>query len=108
MPDTSPLMAMTTTETVDQARSLARRLVEAGAAACVQIVATSSTYVWDGDVVESAEQLLLIKTTAGRWDQLAALVEDLHDYDTPELIRVDISGGSPAYLTWLAAAGSTH
>lgn len=96
---------MTTTETAEQARSLARRLVEEGAAACIQVVAADSTYMWGGDVIEATEQLLLIKTTERHWDRLVTLVDELHDYDVPELVRVDITGGSPAYLQWLAAAG---
>lgn len=99
-------IVMTTVADAEQAGDLARSLVGARLAACVQVVAINSVYRWDGDVVTEPEQLLVIKTTTARYPEIAALIEAEHPYDEPELIRVDVAEGSAGYLGWIAEA--TH
>lgn len=89
------------------AAGIARTLVEERLAACVNRLAlTASTYRWQGAVVEAAEVLLLIKTTAARHEALAARLAELHPYDVPEIIALPVDRGLPAYLDWLAAETS--
>jgi periplasmic divalent cation tolerance protein len=51
-----------------------------------------------------AETLLLIKTTRARIEALMARVAELHPYDTPELLVLEVVDGAPDYLAWLEAA----
>jgi periplasmic divalent cation tolerance protein len=75
------LMAMTTTDAHEDAERLARDLVERRLAACVQVLGPiSSTYRWRGAVETAEEWLCLIKTTAARFDALAAHIETDHGY----------------------------
>jgi periplasmic divalent cation tolerance protein len=98
-------MAMTTTDAHEDAEHLARDLVEQRLAACVQVLGPiSSTYRWKGAVESAAEWLCLIKTTAARFDALAAHIEATHGYETPELTAVPVDHGSPRYLAWLSSA----
>lgn len=84
------------------AAPLARALVEERLAACVsRVPGLRSTYRWQGKLQEDAEVLLLVKTTAAAVDRLAARVLELHPYEVPELVVLDITGGLPAYLGWL-------
>jgi len=81
---------------------LARALVEERLAACVsRVPGLRSTYRWEGKLQEDAEVLLLIKTTAAALEPLQARVLELHPYEVPELVVLDIAGGLPAYLQWL-------
>jgi periplasmic divalent cation tolerance protein len=97
------LVAFTTVPDQDVADRLARALVEERLAACVsRIPGAVSTYRWQGDVEVAAEVLLLIKTTHERFEALRARLVELHPYDVPELIAMDIAHGHPAYLDWLA------
>jgi len=73
----------------DAAASLARTLVEERLAACVNRLDCRSTYRWDDAVHEDDEELLLIKTTADRFDALSDRVAALHPYDLPAIERVD-------------------
>lgn len=99
---TSPhTVIMTTTDNPDEAKSLARSLVEAKLAACVQVIPITSHYSWEGSLEESGELLLLIKTTAGRYDDVEQFLKNKHSYDTPEIVQVPITGGSSAYLGWI-------
>lgn len=96
-------LVMTTTDSPDEAEGLARSLVDAGLAACVQLTPVASHYVWEGRARRTEETLLLIKTRADRVDGVTRFLEDNHSYDTPEVVALPIESGSPAYLRWIDA-----
>ncbi len=84
------------------ARDLARRIVSERLAACVtQVPGVRSTYFWEGKLEESAEVLLLFKTTAEQVATLSARIESLHPYDVPEVVAIGIDRGSERYLAWV-------
>ena len=86
------------------ANRIALAVVEAGLAACVNLLPrVQSVYRWQGAIESANEVPLLIKTTAARYDALEAAIRDLHPYDVPEIIALPIAQGLPAYLDWLAA-----
>ncbi|MFP5487072.1 MAG: divalent-cation tolerance protein CutA, partial [Acidimicrobiia bacterium] len=74
--------------------------------ACVQQVLIRSTYRWEGEVRHDDEVLLLVKTRATRFDDVAAVVGELHSYDVPAVTAVPIVRGSADYLAWIDA--ETH
>jgi periplasmic divalent cation tolerance protein len=86
------------------AQAIAEALVGERLAACVnRLPGIQSTYRWQGAVVSDTEELLLIKTTAARFDALKARLLDLHPYELPELIAVPVTCGHAAYLDWVRA-----
>jgi len=98
------LLALTTVEDEAAARRLARSLVEAQVAACVNILPGAvSLFPWKGAVDEEGECLLLIKTSRTAWAALERRLQESHPYELPELIAVSIEAGSAAYLDWLNA-----
>ncbi len=85
------------------ASHMARELVTSGVAACVnRLPGLTSVYRWKGQVVEEPEALLIIKTLAGRLEELEVRVRSLHPYEVPEIIAIPVSAGSAPYLSWLA------
>jgi periplasmic divalent cation tolerance protein len=99
---TDKKLVLSTCGSIDEARKLARALVEKQLAACVNIVPQiESVYYWKGKVENSTEYLLLIKTTAGAFDELRDVLTELHSYDVPECIEIAIEDGSAAYLAWI-------
>ena len=60
-----------------------------------------STYRWQGQVECADEVLLLIKSTRERYPALAARLRELHSYELPEIIAVDVSVADPAYQAWV-------
>ena len=99
------LQVATTIDSAAAAAALARGLVEARLAACVQVVGPiASTYRWKGTVETAQEWLCLAKTTAGRYPALAAHVRANHPYETPELTATPITDGGADYLAWIAEA----
>ncbi|HEX4812039.1 MAG TPA: divalent-cation tolerance protein CutA [Nonomuraea sp.] len=85
-----------------EAASICRAVVERRLAACAQALGPiTSTYWWEGKVEEAEEWLVLLKTTADLFDELAASVREVHSYDVPEIIAVPVRAGSADYLAWV-------
>jgi len=89
----------------EEAAVLARTLVEAKLAACVNMVSNvRSIYAWKGSIEDDREHLMIVKTQRHLFDRLAAKVREMHSYDVPEIIALPIVEGSPDYLKWLQEA----
>lgn len=101
-PSTDTLLCYCACPDRDSAQTIANALVTERLAACVsRIAGMESTYRWEDALVTGREELLLIKTTAARFDALKARLLALHPYDVPELIAVPISASHAAYGAWL-------
>ncbi|MGH8211968.1 MAG: divalent-cation tolerance protein CutA [Rhodanobacteraceae bacterium] len=100
MPGT--LLLLSTCPDAETAAKIGRAVVEERLAACVNRVAgVTSVYRWHGEIHEDAEVLLLIKTTREHIEALRARLVELHPYEVPELIALDIVAGHVPYLDWL-------
>jgi len=101
------LILVLTTLPDDEAEPFARTLVEERLAACVNIHAPmTSLYWWKGTIERDAESQLVIKTTRGQLEALAARLAELHSYELPELLVVPVAWGSEAYINWVRASTS--
>jgi periplasmic divalent cation tolerance protein len=96
-------IVMVTSATLEEARKIARGVVEKRLAACVNILthAVESFYSWEGKLENSSEYLLIIKTMDAKLVDLQKEVLSLHSYETPEFVVLPIVAGSEAYLKWL-------
>ena len=100
----SPLLVLTTLPQREAAESLARELLAARLAACIQIGATvHSLYHWRGKIETSAETPLAIKTRLALYPRLEAAIRARHPYELPEIVAVPITHGLPAYIDWITA-----
>lgn len=98
-------LVLVTAPDVALAETLARGLVEAKLAACVNVVpGLTSFYSWEGTLHKDAEVLLLIKTTTGALPELMRFVRERHPAKVPEIVSLPIDAGDPLYLKWLASA----
>ena len=96
------LVFSTVPDDSESAEALARSLVEEKLAACVSILpAMTSIYRWQGAIERSVERQLVIKTTRAILPALQARFVELHSYELPEFIVVDIHAGSSDYLAWI-------
>ncbi|KRE96557.1 cation tolerance protein [Frateuria sp. Soil773] len=104
MSDDDVLLCFCTCPDAASAGRLAEALVGEALAACVnRLPGVRSTYRWQGDVVTDSEELLLIKTTAARFEALRTRLLALHPYELPELVAVPVERGHAAYLDWVRA-----
>jgi periplasmic divalent cation tolerance protein len=98
------LLVLTNLPDRPAAEALAKSLIEARLAACVNILAPCrSVYRWQGAVETADEVPLLVKTTEARYAALEAAIRAQHPYELPEVIAVPIAHGLPDYLAWVAA-----
>jgi periplasmic divalent cation tolerance protein len=102
---TGKVVVLSTVGREQDAERLARELVERGLAACVNVVpGVISFYRWRGELTRDAEWLLLIKTTAERFEALRRALVALHPYEVPEIVELPIERGHAPYLDWVEAS----
>src|SRR5690348_16012004 len=86
----------------ETAAAIGRALVEERLAACANLLGPiRSIYRWRGAVEDAGEHLLLIKTRASLFAALQARVKQLHPYEVPEIVALNIEKGLPSYLDWI-------
>lgn len=96
------IIGLTTCPDETTARQIAEALIEEGLATCInRIAGVQSSYVWDGQLQDGTETLLLIKTTAPRAAELEARLKALHPYELPEWLVLPVASGNEAYLAWV-------
>jgi periplasmic divalent cation tolerance protein len=99
---TDKRIVLSTAGSQDEARAIARALVERRLAACVNIVSLlESVYRWEGKVDSAQEWLLIIKTTQAAFPEVRDAIAELHSYDLPECVMLAIEDGSAEYLKWI-------
>lgn len=92
----------TATDSRQEAATLAKSAVQQRLAACAQLVGPlASTYWWEGEIETAEEWMVVFKTTADRFEELAGLITESHSYDTPEIIATPVVAGSGEYLGWV-------
>ena len=96
------LIVFTTTPTRDAGEVLARKVIGARLAACVQVLPQmTSVYIWEGKVHSESEHLLLIKTLNEHYDALREFIIANHSYTVPEIVAVESAKISGRYLDWM-------
>jgi len=91
-----------TASTKKEAEKIARGLLKAGLAACVNIInKIDSLFWWKGKIDQAKEYLLLVKTKKTQLPRIIKVVKSLHSYEVSEIIAVPIIAGAKNYLNWI-------
>jgi periplasmic divalent cation tolerance protein len=99
-----PVLVYTTYPSLVEAETAGRALVEAGLAACVNILpGMVSIYRWKGAVERADEVVMIVKTRAMLREKVAAAVRERHSYETPAVLFLPTSGGDKDYVGWILA-----
>ncbi|HLU68092.1 MAG TPA: divalent-cation tolerance protein CutA [Kofleriaceae bacterium] len=102
MTTTDVLVVLCTFPTGEPAAQAAERLVGERLAACVNLVpGLTSVYRWKGEVTRDEEVLAVIKTTADQFPALKVRLIELHPYECPEVIALEVERGHRPYLDWV-------
>lgn len=95
-------MVLSTTATAEEAQSIARLLIDERLVACAQISGPmTSVYRWQENTEVSSEYRLVLKTTLVRWPKLRQRLAEVHSYDEPQIILVDIADATDGYRQWV-------
>ncbi len=96
-------IVLVTASSEQEAKVIAKSLVEFQLAACVSLMPIQSIYTWQGELHQEQEWQLLIKTELAQFEKISAKIQELHSYQVPEIIAVPLIAGSDAYLRWISA-----
>ena len=97
------VVVLTTAGSEAEGQTIARELVERRLAACVNVIpGVQSTYRWQGAVQTASEWLLVVKTQRDRFGAVRSAIKELHSYDVPEIVMLEVGDGDSGYLNWLA------
>ena len=96
------MVVLVTTSSEEEAVAIAKTIVEESLAACANLIPQArSIYSWQDKVCDETETLMIIKTRAELFEKLSRRVNELHSYDTPEIIGMKVDVGSPEYIDWV-------
>ncbi len=93
---------LTTTNDKEVVNQIVNNLLTKNLASCVQIDDIVSHFKWEGEIVTQKEYRLSIKAKAVNYDEIETVIMKVHNYDLPQIIKLEIQGGLPAYLNWIA------
>jgi len=94
-------IVQTTCANKSEARNIAKILIEEGLAACVQMSEIESIYKWENEFCNDTENLLSIKTKKENFKKIQSKIKELHSYDVPEIISIDIENVSKDYKKFI-------
>ena len=100
------VLVVTTVDSREEADRLARALVEQRLAACAQISAIDSCYVWEGAVRQEPEFRVLFKVATSAYDAAEEAILALHSYDLPAIHAIPIERAHAPYADWVVANSS--
>jgi len=105
MPSDNYIIVFNTCNSAEIASTIAEMLVRKKLAACVNIIkGIESVYQWQGKMEHDQEILLIIKTRQSLFPQLEQAIQELHNYELPEIMAVPIETGEKNYLNWIQSA----
>jgi periplasmic divalent cation tolerance protein len=96
------LEVITTTETEEDARRLARELVSRRLVACAQVSGPiRSYYWWNGSLEEAEEWRCVMKTMSYLYTRVEAAIRELHPYTLPQILAVPVQTALAEYMAWV-------
>ena len=99
------LLVFSTFPGADTAAAVTKTLVEENLVACGTILpGARSIYAWEGKMEDTAEVLVIFKTTGPTYAKLEKRLLKLHPCDTPEIVAFEAGAASKSYAAWVAAA----
>lgn len=85
-----------------EAKRLGKGAVEARLCACANILPPiTSIYEWNGEMCESTERVLLLKTRQAQVTKLIALLKQLHSYECPCIVSWRLGASHEPFLAWV-------
>jgi periplasmic divalent cation tolerance protein len=95
------VIIQTTCSSNEEAKKIAEVLVKEKLAACIQLSQIESLYTWHEKFCCDNETLMSIKTRKENFEKVKSKIKELHSYDVPEIIQIDITNASKKYLKFI-------
>ena len=98
----SLIIVQTTCSSKNEATNIAKILIEHNLAACVHMSEIESFYMWENEFCNDKEIQLNIKTKKENFKKIQSKIKELHSYDVPEIISINIENASKDYKNFIA------
>jgi periplasmic divalent cation tolerance protein len=99
----------TTIDSQEGAQKIADAIVGKHLVACVQVSGPIiSTYWWQGKIEQAEEWVCTAKTRGELYDRLEQAIREVHTYDVPEILAVNVVAGNADYLHWVSQETSAQ
>lgn len=94
-----------TSGSLDEARKISRHLVQNRLVACAQIIPwIESIYMWNNELETTQESKVVMKTIAGKYEEIKQFIMQNSKYEVPEITKLQIIGGNQQYLDWIISS----
>lgn len=90
-----------TCESLDEARRIAKHLLEKKLIACANIFPVRSLFWWEGKIEECNEFAMIVKTKAEKFKELREEVKKIHSYSVPCICAFVVEEGNRDFLEWI-------
>ncbi|WP_341763514.1 divalent-cation tolerance protein CutA [Candidatus Tisiphia endosymbiont of Beris chalybata] len=94
-------MILTTSNDQQLVNRLVNQLLDTGLAACIQVDNITSYFKWEGKISSQLEYRVVIKAKSADYSKIEKVITDIHNYDLPQIIKLEIQDGLPKYLNWI-------
>jgi len=93
---------VTLTSDENEAKNIAKYIVENKFASCVNIVPkVLSIYSWKDEICEEAEYMLLIKTRKDYFERVKKIILEKHHYELPAVFSIPFDQGCERFFEWI-------
>ncbi len=97
------ITVQTTIDSKEGAQKIAETIVGKRLAACAQVSGPiTSTYWWQGKMEQAEEWICTAKTRSELYNKLEQAIREVHTYDVPEILAVNVVAGNADYLNWVS------
>ncbi|MEO0087235.1 MAG: divalent-cation tolerance protein CutA [candidate division WOR-3 bacterium] len=97
----SYVILYTTIDNLNIGKKIVKKLLEERLIACANIFKISSYYWWKGKIEKGKEYGIFLKTKKEKYKEIEKRIKELHPYETPCLLQLEIKKGYKKYLSWL-------
>ena len=97
---TEILLLITTESNSEIAKNIAKLLIQKKLAACVSLKEIYSIYEWEGEIEETKEIEITIKSKPEFKNNLIVFLQKMTSYDVPQIIYKKFNS-EKKYLNWL-------
>lgn len=97
---TNMILVYITNPSKNEARNIAKHLLEKKLVVCANIYASESLYRWKGKIADENEYTIIAKTIDEKFELVKKEVEKIHSYAIPCVIKIPASSNEK-YRDWL-------
>ncbi len=96
------ILCIVTIDNLEKAFSIATSILRKRLASGVNVLpGIRSLYWWKGSIRDEGEVMMLFQTRYDLYTDFEIAVKELHPYEVPEIIAVNINHGLDDYLKWI-------